>query len=247
MGDKITLKVESREAHGKKVAQIRRQGLTPGIVYGPDMEPVSVQSDSVELQKVIVKAGRHTPVHLTGIKKSRIAMIKSVDVDPARNVIRHVGFHAVNVDEPVIAEVPIRLVGEGESEAERAGLVVLQALESLEVRSLPLNLPDALEVSILGLTEAGDRVTVADIKMPEGVEIVERDDGREQLEGEEEEQTVMDLVIANVYEPGALQAANEAAAGDAEEDTLEPADADGAADSSEAAQSGDAKTQDEAK
>lgn len=221
MGDKISLKVDPREVHGKKVKTLRRQGLTPGVVYGPDMEATPIQADEVEVRKVVAKAGRHTPVNLTGSKR-RIAMIKSVDIDPARHGhIRHVAFHAVKADEPVVAEVPIRLVGEGESAAEKAGLIVLQALDHIEVKALPMDLPEALEVSILDLAENGDRVTIGDIKLPAGVEIVERDDGREdeQADEDEEKQTIMDLVIANVYEPSALAAANEAAGGDAEDES----------------------------
>jgi len=218
MGDKIILKVEPRTVHGKKVRQLRGQGMTPGVVYGADMEPVDIQAESREVRKVVSAAGKHAPVQLAGSKR-RIAMIKSVDFDPTRHgVIRHVAFHAVKANEPVVAEVPIRLVGEGESPAERTGLVVLQAIEKIEVKALPMDLPEALEVSILALTEAGDRVTVGDIVLPKGIELVEHDDGRvdEELEEGEEKPSITDLVVANVYEPGALQAQNEAAAGEAE-------------------------------
>ena len=215
MGDKITLTIQERELHGKKLAGLRKQGLVPGVVYGADMEAMSVQAVEGELVKVVKAAGRHTPVQLAG-KKRRIAMIKDVDRDPVKHTIRHISFHAVRADEPVTAEVPIRLVGEGESVAEKNGLVILQALEQLEVKALPMELPEALEVSIAELAEAGDRVTVGDITVPVGVEIVDNDDGRADDEGEER-QTVMDLVVASVYEPSALQAANDAAGGDAEE------------------------------
>lgn len=215
MGDKITLKIEAREVHGKKVAQLRKEGLTPAVVYGAGMEPINVQASEKELVKVVRAAGQHTPVQLVG-KKRRIAMIKDVDTDPVRHTIRHVAFHAVRADEPVEAEVPIRLIGEGESIAERNGLVILQALEKLEVKALPMELPEALEISIVNLAEAGDRVTVGDLEVPEGVEIVDNDDGRADEDEDEERPTVKDLVIASVYEPSALQAANEAAAGDAE-------------------------------
>ncbi|HRC28089.1 MAG TPA: 50S ribosomal protein L25 [Candidatus Saccharimonas sp.] len=218
MGDKISLKVETRELHGKKVAKLREQGMTPAVVYGQDMEPLAVQADTSELRKVVIRAGMHTPVNLTGGKR-RIAMIKSVDYDPTkRGSIRHVAFHAVNADEPVHAEVPIRLVGEGESAAERSGLIVLQALEKIEVKALPMDLPEALEVSILSLTIEGDRVTVADIVLPAGVEIVEHNDGHADEE-DEEKQSILDLVVANVYEPSSLAAANDAAAGDAEDES----------------------------
>ena len=216
MGDKITLTIQERELHGKKLAGLRKQGLVPGVVYGADMEAMSVQAVEGELVKVVKAAGRHTPVQLAG-KKRRIAMIKDVDRDPVKHTIRHISFHAVRADEPVTAEVPIRLVGEGESVAEKNGLVILQALEQIEVKALPMELPEALEVSIVELAEAGDRVTVGDITVPVGVEIVDNDDGRADDDDEEERQTVMDLVIANVYEPSALQAANDAAGGDAEE------------------------------
>ena len=216
MGDKITLKIDARDVHGKKVANLRRDGLVPGVVYGSGMEAISVQAVEGEVAKVVRAAGQHTPVQLMG-KKRRIAMIKDVDRDPVKHTIRHISFHAVRADEPVEAEVPIRLVGEGESAAERNGLVILQAIEKIEVKALPMDLPEALEVSILELAEQGDRVTVGDIKLPEGIEIVDKDDGRGDEDEDEERQTIMDLVIASVYEPSALQAANDAAGGDAEE------------------------------
>ena len=217
MGDKITLNIEAREAHGKKVAKLRKDGIVPGVVYGAGIDPVSVQAAEGDVVKVVKAAGKHTPVHLTGSKR-RIAMIKEIDVDPAKNVIRHISFHAVRADEPVTTEVAIRLVGEGESEAEKAGLIVLQALDRIEIKALPMELPEALEVSIVGLKEEGDRVTVADITLPKGVELVERTDGRAE-DDEEEKQSITDLVVASVYEPGALQAANDAAGGDAEDES----------------------------
>lgn len=213
MGDKITLKIEKRSVHGKKVKQLRRQGITPGVVYGAGMDPIDVQADAGEVRRVVAAAGQHTPVQLMGSKR-RIAMIKSIEKNPVKHTeIRHIAFHAVRADEPVEAEVPIRLIGVGESPAERAGLVVLQSLEKIEVKALPMDLPEALELSIETLEKEGDRVKVGDIALPETVALVEHDDGREGTA--DDDITVKDLVVATVYEPGALAAANEAAAGDA--------------------------------
>lgn len=224
MGDKVSLNIEARELQGKKVKTLRKQGLTPGVVYGADMEPLAVQADAQEVRKAVNEAGKHTPIHLTGAKR-RIAMIKDIDFDPTKHgVVRHIAFHAVDANEPVVTNVSIRLVGEGESEAEKAGLIVLQALDKIEIRALPMELPEALEVSILGLKEPGDRVTVADITLPEGVEIMERDDGKAE-DDDEERPKITDLMVASVWEPAALQAANEAAAGDAvDEADVEVAD-----------------------
>lgn len=220
MGDKITLKLAVREVHGKKVATLRKESLVPGVVYGPGMEPVSVQVDYNTVAKAYKAAGTHTPIHIDIDGKKRIAMIKEAEVDPTKNLLRHVSFHAVKASDPVVAEVPVRLIGEGESEAEKAGLIVLQNLDKIEVKALPMNLPDAVEISIAHLKEAGEKVTLADATLPEGVEFVEHDTGRhEDADEDEEKQTVSDTMVASVWEPAALQAQNESAAGDATEET----------------------------
>jgi len=188
----ITLKLDERTLVGKKSAQIRKDGYIPSVVYGAKMEPLATQSPAVETTKVVYKVGKHTPVHLTIGGKKKLAIIKSVDVDPVKRLVRHVAFHAIKQNEKIVTEVPIVLVGEGESEAEKAGLVVLQALETVEVRALPANLPESLEVDIKRLATTEDKLTLADISLPEGVEFadIEQDTS---------------LVLANVYEPSALR------------------------------------------
>lgn len=216
MGDKVNLSLDLRTEQGKKAAKLRKRGLVPGIIYGHGFDPIMVQSEYNVVEKAVREAGKHTPVYVTVDGKKKITMIKDIDRDPAKSRIRHVSFHAVKANEAVTAEVPIRLVGEGESAAEKAGLIVLQAIELVEIKAKPADLPDALEVSIANLETTEDKLTLADITLPKGVEFA---DAEQNLE----------LVIANVYEPAALQAANEAAGGDAEEDGEVPTEEEGEA------------------
>ena len=206
MGDKINLTLAVRDQQGKKVSGLRRDGFVPGVVYGEGFDPILVKSEYGVIDKVVREAGKHTPVHITVDGKKKITLIKDIARDPVRSRILNVSFHAVKASDVVHAEVPIHLVGEGESPAERAGLIVLQAIETVEIKAKPADLPDALEVSIAGLATDEDKITLADITLPAGVEYadVEQD---------------LELVVANVYEPAALEAANEAAAGDATIDT----------------------------
>ncbi len=220
MGDnKITLKVAERTVFGKKVKSLRREGLVPIVVYGAGMEPTAVQAGYNELEKVVKAAGKHTPVHITIDDKNKIAMVKEIGFDPAKNRINHVAFHAVRQNKPIEAEVPIHLVGEGESEAEKSGLIILKNLDTIVVRALPLEMPDALELDIRHLKEAGERVLVGDIKLPENVELVEHNDGHDDQDDDEEKPSILDLQVASVWEPSALQAANDATAGDATDET----------------------------
>lgn len=200
MSDKVTLTLKDREIVGKKVKQLRKTGMVPATVYGNKFEAKSVMAESVVLEKVWKSAGKHHPVEITLSSGKKLAMIKSADLDPVKRKLRHLSFQIVKQNEKVETEVSIHIENEGQTPAERAGLVVLQALENVEISAFPGNLPDFLEVPSEKLVEPGDHVTVADIKKVEGVEIL--DDG--------------EIVVASVYEPAALAAANDAAAGDAE-------------------------------
>lgn len=213
----ITLKLDIRTTEGKKVTKLRQEGLVPSVVYGGSTAPINTQSGIVETTKVAAAAGKHTPVHLTIDGKKKLAIIKSIDRDPVRRRVRHIAFHAVKQNEVITTEVPIHLVGLGESEAEKAGLVVLQAIEHIEIKAKPADLPEALELSIADLATTEDKLTLGDIKLPNGVEYAD-------LEQD------LELVVANVYEPSALQAANDAAGGDAEEPDAEAVEAENGGD-----------------
>ncbi len=216
MGEKISLALDERSVQGKKVKALRRDGIVPAVVYGPGVEPINVQVEYNVMAKVYQQAGTHAPVSLTIGSKKKIAMIKDVDFGPVSGRMRHVSFHAVKASDPVVAEVPVRLVGEGESEAEKNGLIVLQTLEKIEVKALPMDLPEAVEVDIRGMKEAGDKVILGDAKLPAGVEFVEHESGHGD-EDEEEKPRVTDLQVASVWEPAALEAAIAAAAGSADD------------------------------
>jgi large subunit ribosomal protein L25 len=202
----ISLKLDKRTLVGKQAAKLRKEGMIPSVVYGGQSEPIATQSPEVETTKVAHAAGKHTPVHLTIDGKKKLAIIKGIDVDPIKHTVRHIAFHTIKQNESIVAEVPIVLMGMGESVAEKAGLVILQAIERVNVKALPANLPEALEISVLELSGADDRLTFTDIKLPNGVEFADVDQDTS-------------LVVANVYEPSALQAANESAGGDAEDET----------------------------
>ena len=65
MGEKITLKLDVRSVHGKKVAQLRKDGIIPGVLYGQGMDPIAVQTSIQDMEKVVREAGRHSPISMT--------------------------------------------------------------------------------------------------------------------------------------------------------------------------------------
>jgi len=213
----ISLTLGIRTVTGKKVASLRKLGIVPSVVYGGTAEPISTQSLIVETTKVAHAAGKHSPVDIVIDGKKKLAIIKSIDIDPIRHEVRHIAFHTIKQNEKIVTQVPVVLIGIGESAAEKAGLVVLQAIEHIDVRALPANLPESIEMTIIDLATDEDKLTIGDIVLPEGVEFADHEQD-------------LDLVIANVYETSALQAANDAAGGDAEPEEASEVEAENGAD-----------------
>ena len=204
--EELVLHLEKRDVVGKQVKQLRNQGLVPAVIHDHGKASVHVMADYLAVVKVYRAAGRHHPVNLTAGSEKYTALIKSVDLDPKKGQIRHVVFNAIKANEKVDAEIPVHIrfdEGNDITPAERAGLVVLRQLESVEIEALPKDLPDALFFDGEKLIEVGDHATVADLIIPSGVTL----------------KTDPTHPLATVFEPSALQAANDAAGGDAEEET----------------------------
>lgn len=204
MSDKIVLAVQPRETLGKAVKKLRAEGFVPAVIADHGKESIHVQMEYQAFVRVLHAAGRHHPVEITGLGKSYTVLIRSLTRDPKLNTVTHVMFNAVAANQKVEAEVPIKpqfAEGNENHPAERAGLIVLSQLDEVEVKALPKDLPDELFYNAEKLVAVGDHVTVADLIVPAGVTV----------------ETEASHAVATVFEPSALAAANEAAAGDAEE------------------------------
>jgi len=202
MSDQITLTVDARETLGKGVKRLRQNGIVPGVIHDHGHESVHIQAEYQALQKAYAAAGKHHPVLLTADGKKYTTLVKNVTFDPRYHSITHVVFGAVKANEKVDAEIPVHPVyaeGNEASPAERAGLIVLAQLTTAQVKALPKDLPDMLTYDAEKLVAVGDQMTVADLQVPAGVEL----------------ETEPEHVLATVFEPSALAAANDDAGGTA--------------------------------
>lgn len=168
--DTITLELQERTTIGKGLGSLRREGQIPAVIHDHGNPSIHTQAEYLKITKVYSQAGKHHPVELLIGGKQRLAIIKTVDVDPVKNRMRHVVFQAIKQDEKVETEVPIRI--DGDIPAEKAGLMVITNIDHVTIEALPKDLIDELVVSPEKLVEIGDKITVADIIVPSGVTIL---------------------------------------------------------------------------
>jgi large subunit ribosomal protein L25 len=213
MSDQITLTVDARDTLGKGVKRLRKDGIVPGVIHDHGHPSVHIQAEYQALYKTYISAGKHHPVQVSASGKKYTTIIKAVTFDPKYNALTHIVFGAISANEKVDAEIPVHpLYAEGNdvSPAERAGLIVLSQTTTVAVKALSKDLPDVLNYDGEKLVEVGDQITVADLTIPKGVEL----------------EVELEHVIATVFEPSALAAANDEAGGDADADDQSNVDAD---------------------
>ena len=169
MSDMIVLEATQRDVTGKKVKQLRREGRLPGVVYGPEMEPMKLEFDTRELRQTLLRAGGTQIVELHVGKEKIPTLARDVQRDPVRGDMLHVDFYRVSLTRKLTAQVPVVLVGESPAAASGTASVD-HILTSLEIEALPTDLPPQIEVDLSMLKEAGDQIKVADLVLPAGCE-----------------------------------------------------------------------------
>ena len=191
------LSLEKREVSGKKLKDLRAKGLIPSVVYG-GKEPVLAASEYVATEKVLSGAGYHSPIDLDVAGKKHLAIVKDVQIDPVSRKIINIEFQAISANEVVEATTPIVIVNFEASEASKIyHFAMTQAMEEIDVKAKPADLPKELGIDATNLKEVDDKLTIADIKLPAGVEFADKEMDAEQ-------------VVASLYDPAAEAAAREA-------------------------------------
>ena len=215
---KLTL--DKREATGKKLKSLRAAGMIPSVVYGGGKEPEMLASEYVATEKVLSAAGYHSPIDLTVDGKKKLAIVKNVDIDPVSRKIMNVEFQAISAKEAVVATTPVVVVNFEESEASKTYHFAMNlSIDEVDVKAKPADLPKELTIDAAGLTNVEDKLTLAAIKLPEGVEYADKEIDLEQ-------------VVLSLYDPAAeaeKREAEEAAAAEAAEAEGAEAGATGAA------------------
>jgi len=173
MTTKTILKAAKRESTGKGGARkLRRGGQVPAVLYGKDMEPVSLSvdaHDAMHLFQAISVENTLVDLKVEGVREPFVTLVREIQTHPFKPDLVHIDFLRVQEGVAVELEVPVHLVGVPVGVKQEGG-VLEQVIHELAVRCIPSNIPESIEVDVTGL-ELDDSIHVSDIAVGEGVEI----------------------------------------------------------------------------
>ena len=199
MAENFVIEAQSRDIVGKKVSQLRRQGIVPVTVYGPKSEPVNLQVEYRPLQLALLKAGGTNLIQITVNGKATPVLAREVQRDILRNDIMHVDFFAVDMSAKITIDVPLHFTGESAAVSTKKGILVTGPT-TLSVETLPSHLLNQIEIDISNLNEVGDSIHVRDLKLDSEITVLNDPDE----------------MIARISQPAAARSEEDAAAEAAE-------------------------------
>ena len=170
----FALDAQIRTDEGKGASRrLRRNNLTPAIIYGGKEAPQSITLEHKELIKHLEHEAFYSHIISLNVEgKNQDVILKDLQRHPAKSVILHVDFLRVSQTEKFTTKVPLHFVNEATAPGVKiGGGIVTHLMTDIEISCLPANLPEYIEVD-LAEVELGGIVHISDIKLPEGVESV---------------------------------------------------------------------------
>ncbi|HTM60418.1 MAG TPA: 50S ribosomal protein L25/general stress protein Ctc [Burkholderiales bacterium] len=169
----IEISARKREAQGTGASRrLRRLGKVPGILYGGDKGPITIELDHQDLFLNLRNERFHASIlslSLDGAKEQ--VLLRSLNMHPFKPQVQHIDFQRVSKDKKIHMKVPLHFVNAEKSPGvKEQGGVVNHVLNELDIVCFPADLPEFIEID-LGTLAVGHSLHVREVAMPKGVEL----------------------------------------------------------------------------
>jgi large subunit ribosomal protein L25 len=156
----ITIEGQLRSDRGKKATrQLRSEEQVPCVIYG-GADTVSF-SAPLKAFKNLVYTPDFQLAEITVGGKTYKCILKDIQFDVVTDELSHIDFLELIEDRKVVADLPLKMVGQ--SAGVKAGGKLVVKMKSLKVKTLPKYLRENIEVNIDNL-ELNENIRVEDVK-----------------------------------------------------------------------------------
>ena len=183
MASNFTLTAKARTDAGKGASRRLRRlaGELPAIVYGGDKAPLNISVPHKDLTKSLEDERFYSHIislNVEGVGVESV-VLKALQRHPAKPQLLHADFLRVDAAHTITLRVPLHFTNAEKCVGVRlGGGTVSHAISELEVRCLPSNLPEFIEVDLTDL-KVGQIVHISELKLPAGVESVQLSHGHD--------------------------------------------------------------------
>lgn len=195
----IEFNAKKRTVQGTGASRrLRRAGRIPGILYGGEAAPQMLELDHNEIYQHLRKEAFYSSVLTMNLEgEKQMCLLRDVQRHPVKPIVLHVDFQRIDETHMIHQKVPLHFINADIAPGVKLqGGMVQHVMTELDVKCLPKDLPEYIEVDLQHLT-GGHSIHASQIKLPPGVQLVHHGEG--------------DPVVATIVVRGGGAASEEAA------------------------------------
>jgi large subunit ribosomal protein L25 len=159
----LKLNTQTRIITGNQVRKLRKDGFIPAVIFGKKYSSKNIQLPLNTFLKLYRQAGKTNIIDISIDEKEVVScLINDLDLDPVKDIVRHVNFLAIDLSSKIDTLVPLKIVGNSPA-VKNYGAILIQNLQEIEIRVLPENIPPFVEVDVTSLKDLNDVIHASDI------------------------------------------------------------------------------------
>lgn len=197
------INAEKRAQKGSSASRrLRRNGLTPGIVYGNNEQAQMIQMEHNTIYLALKKEAFHSAViDLVIDGKKEQVLLRDYQKHAYKPRVHHVDFQRVDANSALHTKVPLHFINADKAPGIKLkGGILNQLATEIEIKCLAKDLPSFIEVD-LGNLDVGQAFHIKNVILPKGVQLAHADE---------------DIVLANIVSPSGSKADEEDASSETE-------------------------------
>lgn len=160
--ENLDLNVQVRTTE-EKLSEVRASKLTPAVVYGKHQEPILLKMDNSDFLRIFRKAGESHIINLKGSKIDIEVLVHDIQREPISWEFLHIDFYAITKGEKVHTKIHLNFIGTSQAVIEWA--ILEEHMKEIEVKVLPKNLIDWINVDLTKLEEIGSSIKLSELNI----------------------------------------------------------------------------------
>ncbi len=168
----IKLNATARDEKQRQSKELLRSGFVPAVLYGAKIDNINIKVKKHDIDKIFA---HHDTSGLIDLSIDGGAAIKTIIKDEQRDVLKqgliHLDFYQVDMKHKLDIEVPLHFFNESKAVKELGGTLI-KNMETIEVKCLPTELLEKIDINLSQLATFGDAIRVGDLKLPDDFELI---------------------------------------------------------------------------
>lgn len=163
---------EPRSESGKAaMRRMRREERVPAIVYGAGKQPETISLAHHEVMKSLSQEAifSHILTLKVGDQEEKV-ILKDLQRHLYKPRIMHMDFQRISATEKLTMRIPVHFLSEDVCPGVQDGGIISHVRSEIEIRCLPADLPEFIEVDVSGL-QLDQAVHLSQLNLPQGVEL----------------------------------------------------------------------------